>query len=78
MTGIRLSDIAGLISQKFLHGREIGLDEDILLSGLIDSLGIVALVSQLEEMSGTQIPPQDVRLENFQSVRAIGAYLGAA
>ena len=57
------------------RGAVIKEDEDLLSSGLIDSLGILKLVSFIEERFGTQIPAEDVVFENFHSVEAMSNYL---
>ena len=67
--------ISSFIEERFLSGRKVALDEDLLLTGQIDSLGIVALVAHLEELREAPIPAQDVTLENFKTVSAIAAYL---
>lgn len=63
------------IQSKLLNGRAVAPDEELLLSGLLDSLGVMALVSFIEETRGTRIPPEDVTLENFTSIKTILAYL---
>lgn len=55
----------------------IGDDEDLLLSETLDSLSVTRLVQHLESTLGVTIPPEDVTLENFQSLSAIDAYLGS-
>lgn len=55
----------------------IGDDEDLLLSGLVDSLGVVRLIAFLEEQTGLSIPPGEITIENFGTVGAMVAYLGA-
>ncbi len=47
---------------------------DLLLTGLVDSLGVVELVGWLEERVGTEIDPIDVVLENFQTVDQMVAF----
>ena len=54
----------------------IGPDDDLLLSNVLDSLRVMLLVTHLEERAGIDIPPEDVTLENFQSLRRIHDYLG--
>ena len=49
--------------------------EDLLASGLLDSLGVMSLVHHVEETTGLDVPPEDVVIENFQSIDAICAYL---
>lgn len=43
-------------------------DTDLLLTGLVDSLGVIEIVAWMEERLGIEIDPTDVVLENFQSV----------
>lgn len=49
-------------------------DTDLLLTGLVDSLGVVELVGWLEDRLGEQIDPVDVVLENFQTVERMVAF----
>jgi len=75
-TQITKSDLATFVSDKLLAGRTIADDENLLLSGLVDSLGVMTLVAHLETATGAPIPMEDVILENFASIDAIIAYLG--
>jgi acyl carrier protein len=50
-------------------------DQDLLLSGLVDSLGVVRMISFIEQTMEVAIPPEDVTLENFQTVDNIVRYL---
>lgn len=54
---------------------ELAFGQDLLSSGILDSLGAVSLVNFIEEETGLEIPPEDVTLENFLSIDAIEAYL---
>lgn len=66
------------ISQELLSGRKpggISEDEELLLSGLLDSLGIMQLVAFIEDELALGVPPEDVTIENFRSVRKIHDYL---
>lgn len=53
-------------------------DEDLLAAGLIDSQGIVALVSFLEGELAIEIGDEDLVPENFQTVNAIAAFAARA
>lgn len=75
MTSVTADTIRELVETRLLNGRTIELDEDLLLSGLLDSLGVMALVGHLETLRGDPIPHQDIILENFQTVAAIASYL---
>ncbi|MFT6111073.1 MAG: acyl carrier protein [Planctomycetota bacterium] len=52
-------------------------DQDLLLSDTLDSLSVTRLVQHLESELSLTIPPEDVTLENFQSLSAIHAYLAS-
>ena len=45
----------------------IGLETDLLLTGLVDSLGVVQVVAWMEDELGASIDPIDVTLDNFQT-----------
>lgn len=50
-------------------------EDDLLNSGLIDSIGIMQLIAFIEQEQGIKIPPQDLTIDNFVSVQAITNYL---
>lgn len=45
----------------------IEIDTDLLLTGLVDSLGVVQVVAWMEDELGVAIDPIDVTLDNFQT-----------
>ncbi|MFT7473998.1 MAG: acyl carrier protein [Verrucomicrobiales bacterium] len=53
----------------------VGHDTDLLLSGAVDSLGVVQITHWMEEMTGIEVDPGDVTLDNFQTVAKMVAYL---
>ncbi|TMG85016.1 MAG: acyl carrier protein [Betaproteobacteria bacterium] len=46
-------------------------DTDIIAQGLVDSLGIFKLIAFVEENFAVTIEPDEVLLENFQTLRAL-------
>lgn len=52
-------------------------DTDLLLSGAVDSLGVIRITHWMEEETGVSVDPGDVTLENFQTVSKMTAYLDA-
>ena len=50
---------------------EIEPEEDLLLSGFLDSMNVVRLVAHLEEICSLVIPPEDITLENFGTLSHI-------
>jgi acyl carrier protein len=65
------------IKQDLMKGRSasIGLQDDLLSAGVIDSLGVLQLVGFIEERFGYQVPDEDVVYENFYSIDALANYL---
>ena len=70
-----LGTIRKYVSHDLLGGREIAGDENLLLSGLLDSLSVMSLVSFIEKTSSLSIPFEDVIIENFETLDAIDEYL---
>jgi acyl carrier protein len=54
---------------------EIEPTTDLLLTGLVDSLGVVMIVGWIEDRLGIEIDPSDVVLDNFQTVEQMLSYL---
>jgi len=52
----------------------IDAETDLLLTGLVDSLGVVMIVGWIEAELGAAIDPADVVLENFQTVGQMVAF----
>ncbi len=54
-----------------LGKRSLAPDEDLLEPRIVDSLGILRLVSYLEETHGIKVSDGDIVPENFQSLNSI-------
>lgn len=66
------------IEQELMGGepdRRIGEDDELLLSGIVDSLGVFRVVSFIETELGVRVPAEDVTLEHFQTVAAMVRYV---
>lgn len=50
-------------------------DVELLTTGMVNSLGLMRLISFIREELGTEVPYGDILIENFRSVRSIDAYL---
>jgi len=59
-------------------GEVIGDDTDLLLTGLVDSLGVVMIVEWIEVELSITIDPADVVLEHFQTIDAMLGFLRTA
>jgi acyl carrier protein len=64
---------AEYLRQKGLLGGDVELSRDTnpLQGGLVDSLGIFTLIAFLEQQFGVQIEPDEVTLENFETIGTI-------
>lgn len=67
------------IREELMNGANDELDEseNLLAAGIIDSLGILRLVSFVEEKFGIEVPDEDVTIDNFQSVKSMSDYVAA-
>lgn len=64
-----------LTTEVLEEGAEDLSPEQPLLTGLLDSFGLLALLNFLEERFGVAIPHDEVVTENFRSVRALAAFV---
>lgn len=63
------------IAQVVMLDHVITNDEDLLMSGVLDSISAMKLIARLEDTHGIAIPATDVTFENFQTVDAMVRYL---
>ncbi len=52
----------------------IALGTDLLLTGSVDSLGVIRISQWLEDELGIEVDPIDVTLENFQTIERMMRY----
>lgn len=70
-------ELVALVASEISPGTAVAADTDLVMSGIVDSLGVVRIVAWLEERLDTRIDPGDVVIEHFETVDAIVAYLRA-
>ncbi len=54
---------------------DINVQDDLLTTGLVDSLGLMRMVRYLEKELDILVPFEDITLENFKSVKHIIIYV---
>lgn len=54
---------------------EIDATDDLLGSGLVDSMGMMKFIGFIESEFGFTVPPGDMVIENFMTVDAIEGYI---
>lgn len=70
--------ILNYITQELTNeSLEDGLDtsDDLLGGGILDSLGMMKLISYIEKEFAVSVPPEDMIIENFMTIDHITAYL---
>jgi len=72
-------DIHRLLTQLFPAAREarLGDHDDLLESGILDSVGVLDLVAQLETTFGITVADDDMVPDNFRSVASLAAFVHA-
>ncbi|MGE0461426.1 MAG: acyl carrier protein [Vicinamibacterales bacterium] len=56
-------------------GQSIAPDESLVQRGVIDSTGVLELVSFLEQRYGIRVADEEITTDNLDSLTAIAAYL---
>lgn len=63
-------EIAALVREKLLA--DVGSpEEDLLLTGVLDSLTLIQLLVHLEERFRVRIPLEELEIENIRSIASI-------
>jgi acyl carrier protein len=72
-----VSDVKEFIIENFLFGDEeqIELETDFFEKGIIDSTGVIELVSFMEETFEISIDDEELIPENLSSLKNIGEFL---
>ena len=66
------------IQENLLNGKgeiELSPEDDLLGTGLLDSMGVMRLVGFVEETFNIKIPAEDIVIENFMDVKSITNYI---
>lgn len=77
-TGEIHAQMRAYIEENFLYlkpSTELGDGDDLLAMGILDSLGFVELVEEVQGRYGLAIADVDITEENFGSIEAIARYV---
>lgn len=77
MPGVKETVLAYIVD-NFLMGlrrQEIEMDSSLLDLGIIDSTGVIELISFLEETFGIQVADEDITPDNLDSIDRIERYV---
>ncbi len=62
-------DLIQFVAERF--STEIDEEVPLIDRGLIDSMGLLEIITFIEERTGSRIPDEEVTPENFQTVASI-------
>lgn len=70
-------DIIEIIKDDLLKDDEIeiNLSDDLLTTGILDSMALIRLVAAIESKYSIKIPPTDLIIENFLNIESMQSYL---
>lgn len=70
-------DIRSFIVENFLFGEEAGLSDDssFVKEGIVDSTGILQLVSFIQEQYQIEVEDEDLTPENLDSVCRVTSFI---
>jgi acyl carrier protein len=71
-------EIRAYIEENFLYlhpGVELADSDDFLTLGIVDSLGFVELVEEVQSRYGVAVEDVEITEENFGSIDAIASYV---
>lgn len=55
--------------------QSIELDEDLIMQGIIDSMGVIKLSTFMEEKFGIKVSDMDMVPENFQNIDSLTKFV---
>jgi acyl carrier protein len=73
-----ISDIRAYITENFLYARPnyiVGEDEHMMEKGVVDSMGIVELITFLQDQFGVEPADDEVTEENFATLRRMAGFV---
>lgn len=71
MTNVQILETLQAYFAKEQNAKDLKVDTPLLTSGLLDSLGIVKLLSFIEDEFDTEIDDSDFDPENFETLASI-------
>jgi len=67
--------LAHINAEISISPEPIELETDLLLTGAVDSLGVIRITQWMEDELGIEVDPLDVTLDNFQTVAKMVTYV---
>ena len=65
-----ISEISGLIAERLLVDVSAP-EDDLLATGLLDSLSLIQLLTNLEEHFGIRVPLEDLQIDDIRTINSL-------
>lgn len=78
MTADVTAHLRAFVEENFLYlhpGVELADEDDLLAAGVVDSLGFVELVEEVQSRYGVEVTDIEITEENFGSIAAIARFV---
>lgn len=72
-----LIDYVARHSQVAVDPATIGIDQDIITDGLVDSLMLLQLTNFIEDQFGVEVRPEEIIHDNFSTIARMAALIDA-
>lgn len=59
------------------NGAPVADEDELLIDGIVDSIGVTRLISFIDSEFAVKVPPRDVTIDNFRTIAVIAAYVEA-
>ncbi len=73
-----ISDLREYIAENFLYARPnyvVGEDEHLMERGVVDSMGMVELITFLQDRFGVEPADDEITEDNFSTLRRIATFV---
>lgn len=74
----KLEDRITRLIRDVLYVEVPARDTDLIEDGLLDSLGLVSLITELEGELGFELALDDLDIDNFRSIQRIAAFVASS
>ncbi len=78
MTASLEDTLVGYIDREIVDADrqgEVDAETELLLDEYVDSINVVHLVLFIKDRFGCEVPPEDITIDHFGTVRDLAAYL---
>jgi acyl carrier protein len=75
MTETLNKEIAQFIKEKFIYGGEMTNDLSLTETGILDSMGVISLITFIEDKYKVEVDDEEISQSNFGSINKIVGFI---